>query len=211
MTAPWGLAFGIGGAALGSLGWAVGSPGRTGGERLVHAGAVGLGAGLLCGALAIVSTSLWRGAFLDPFVVVLTVCGSIDARTRVIPNRLIYPALAVYAGAIVATAAAGGPLDLATAGIGFAVFGGGLLAVALAMPHGMGMGDVKLAALIGLVLGATGLRAVEAAAVGALLGGAAASIALLVAGGSRKATLPFGPFLAIGGLVGSFLAARPLA
>jgi leader peptidase (prepilin peptidase)/N-methyltransferase len=88
------------------------------------------------------------------------------------------------------------------------VLGGGLLAVALAVPRGMGMGDVKLAALIGLVLGAFGLRAVTTAAAGAFLGGAAASIALLVTGSGRNATLPFGPFLAIGGVVGSFLAAR---
>ena len=67
------------------------------------------------------------------------------------------------------------------------------------------MGDVKLAGLIGLVLGSLGLRFVGvAAAVGILLGGIVA-IGALVAGVGRKQALPFGPFLAAGALVAIFL------
>ena len=68
------------------------------------------------------------------------------------------------------------------------------------------MGDVKLAALIGLVLGSLGLRYVTVAAgVGILLGGVGAIVAL-IAGASRKQAIPFGPFLAAGALVAAFLA-----
>ena len=89
--------------------------------------------------------------------------------------------------------------------------GGGLLVVALIAHQGMGMGDVKLSALIGSVMGAFGLRAVlEAAVVGFLAGGVAA-IAMLAAGRGRKATLPFGPFLALGGVIASFYGVRILS
>jgi len=211
MRVLWGAAFGAGGAALGSLGWVVGFPSRS--PRVTPArlaGLAGLVAGVLAGALAVVSAAYWRAAFLAPLVAVLAACGSIDPTTGVIPNRLTYAALAAYAVAITATGIAGGPLDLTAAAVGLAAFGGALLAVAFAVPRGMGMGDVKLAALIGLVLGAFGLRPVATAAAGAFLGGAVASILLLASGAGRKATLPFGPFLAIGGAVGSFLAVRLL-
>ncbi len=67
------------------------------------------------------------------------------------------------------------------------------------------MGDVKLAALIGLVLGALGLRYVAVAAgLGILFGGVGAIVALLL-GADRKQALPFGPFLAAGAVVAAFV------
>jgi len=72
------------------------------------------------------------------------------------------------------------------------------------------MGDVKLAALIGLVLGSLGLEYVAVAVgVGVLLGGVGAIFALLL-GASRKTGIPFGPFLAAGAAVATF-AAEPIA
>jgi len=98
---------------------------------------------------------------------------------------------------------AGAPVDVVRMVLGFALYGGGLLLVAL-ISRGMGMGDVKLAALIGLVMGTTGLGVVAvAAASGILFGGVAAVIALLV-GASRKQALPYGPFLAAGAAVAVF-------
>jgi len=78
--------------------------------------------------------------------------------------------------------------------------GGFLLAVALAYPRGMGMGDVKLAAVMGLYLG----RAVVPALAVAVFAGAVVGMALLARDGSsaRKRAVPFGPFLALGGVVG---------
>jgi leader peptidase (prepilin peptidase)/N-methyltransferase len=95
-------------------------------------------------------------------------------------------------------------VDLVRSALGLLALGGGFLLVALVVPRGMGMGDVKLGALIGLVLGAQGLGPVGVAAgAGVLLGGLGA-IAALVGGASRKQALPFGPFLAAGALVAVF-------
>jgi len=137
---------------------------------------------------------------------VLLALAVIDARTKKLPNRIVYPTLAVSAVYLAAAALAGAPVDLLGAGIGFLGYGGGLLVVALVSPKGMGMGDVKLAALIGLVLGALGLRYVAVAAgLGILLGGVGAVVALL-AGASRKQAVPFGPFLAAGAVLAVFVA-----
>ncbi|MGZ8666562.1 MAG: prepilin peptidase, partial [Solirubrobacterales bacterium] len=78
--------------------------------------------------------------------------------------------------------------------------GGFLLLAGLAYPGGMGMGDVKLAAVIGLYLGS----AVVPAMIVAVLAGALVGLALIALHGSgeRKRAIPFGPFLALGGVVG---------
>jgi leader peptidase (prepilin peptidase) / N-methyltransferase len=209
MTLLWGPPFAAFGAAVGALAWWHGMP-RTASTKRPVSGIwwVACGAGLACAAIAVMSASLWRAAFVCPFAAVIAVCAIIDARTRIIPNRLTYPSLVVYAVAIFVAGISGGSVDMLSSGIGFLAFGGGLMAVALAVPQGMGMGDVKLAALMGLVLGAIGLRAVEAAAGAAFVSGGVAAIVALAMGRGRKATMPFGPFLAFGGLVGSFVAVR---
>jgi len=85
-----------------------------------------------------------------------------------------------------------------------------MLIAAIAYPAGMGMGDVKLAGLIGLVLGSIGLDLVAVAAgMGILLGGAGAIVALL-GGAGRKSAIPFGPFLAAGAVIAIFVG-RPIA
>jgi len=82
-----------------------------------------------------------------------------------------------------------------------------VLLVALAVPQGMGMGDVKLAAFIGLVLGSFGLSYVGVAAgVGVIGGGLGALIALAVLRLGRKRQIPFGPFLAGGAMVAAVAA-----
>jgi leader peptidase (prepilin peptidase)/N-methyltransferase len=81
-----------------------------------------------------------------------------------------------------------------------AAAGGFFLAAALAYPRGMGLGDVKLAAVLGLFLG----REVAAALLVALTAGVfvgAAIIARKGAAAGRKTAIPFGPFLALGGVV----------
>jgi leader peptidase (prepilin peptidase)/N-methyltransferase len=157
-----------------------------------------LGTGALFVGAALRHPDPWRAVLLAPFLGVLLALAVIDARTRKLPNRIVYPALAVAAAYLLLAGVAGAPVDLVAAGIGLLAYGGGLLVVALVSPRGMGMGDVKLAALIGLVLGALGLRYVAVAAgLGILLGGVGALVALL-AGASRKQAVPFGPFLAAG-------------
>ena len=87
--------------------------------------------------------------------------------------------------------------------IAAAAAGGFLLVAALAYPAGMGMGDVKLAGVMGLCLGAAVAPAVMIALVSGVLVGVVV-IARKGAMAGRKTAVPFGPFLALGGLVAVF-------
>ena len=123
----------------------------------------------------------------------------IDLEYRIIPNRLtaLGAVLALVIG--VALDPAGEPERLIAA----AGAGGFLLVAALAYPGGMGMGDVKLAAVLGLCLGA----AVAPAILIALLSGVIFGAGVMARKGTqqgRKTAVPFGPFLALGALVAVF-------
>lgn len=121
----------------------------------------------------------------------------IDLEHRLIPDRFTYPAAAVAFVLGLVLEPAGVPEQLIAA----AAAGGFLLVTALANPVGMGLGDVKLAVVMGLCLG----RAVAPALLVALVAGALAGAVLVVRHGPRRArgaTLAFGPFLALGALVG---------
>jgi leader peptidase (prepilin peptidase) / N-methyltransferase len=132
-------------------------------------------------------------------ILVLVPAALIDLEHRVIPNRLnAVGALAALAIGV-ALDPAGEPERLIAA----ACAGGLLLIAAVAYPGGMGMGDVKLAAVMGLFLG----RAVAAAVMVALLAGVLVGGLIIARKGAhagRKTAVPFGPFLALGGLVAVF-------
>jgi leader peptidase (prepilin peptidase)/N-methyltransferase len=131
-----------------------------------------------------------------PFAAMLIAVAGIDLEHRIIPNKVMLPS-AVFA---VAAAIALRPDDVAELGIaGVAAFAAFLLA-ALAYPAGMGMGDVKLAGVMGLFLG----TAVIPSLFIAFLAGTIAGVAVIARHGSagRKKGVPFGPFLALGGLIG---------
>lgn len=162
-------------------------------------------AGLFVGA-ALEFDSIWAAAMMAPFLALMLALSVIDVRHRIIPNRLVYPSLVAFGAYIVVIALAGGGLDAVRGAIGMLAYGGSLLLVAIVSPRGMGMGDVKLASLIGLVLGAVGLRYVAVAAGAGILMGGVGAIAALIVGASRKQAIPFGPFLAAGALVAAFLA-----
>jgi leader peptidase (prepilin peptidase)/N-methyltransferase len=119
-----------------------------------------------------------------------------DLELRVIPNRILLAS--ALAGLTISALA--DPAGLPERGIAAAAAGGLLLLAALAYPGGMGMGDVKLAALMGLYLG----RAVAPALLVGLLSGALFGVGLMLREGAaaRKRGVPFGPFLALGGVVG---------
>jgi leader peptidase (prepilin peptidase) / N-methyltransferase len=132
-------------------------------------------------------------------VLVLVPAALIDLEHRIIPNRL------TATGALLALAAGSalGPGGEPQRLIAAAAAGGLLLAAALAYPGGMGMGDVKLAAVMGLLLG----RAVAAALLIALLAGVLLGMLVIARKGARagrKTAIPFGPFLALGGLTAVF-------
>jgi leader peptidase (prepilin peptidase)/N-methyltransferase len=130
------------------------------------------------------------------FVSILAAVTLTDLDLRVIPNHLL------IAGAVIGIPLVllADPSSAAERAIAALAAGGGLLLVALAYPRGMGMGDVKLAALMGVYLG----DAVAPAILVGFLAGSLVGVALLLRHGSaaRKAAVPFGPFLALGGLVG---------
>lgn len=161
--------------------------------------------GALFVAVALRYEDWWVAAMLAPFTGVLVALAVIDVRTKKLPNRILYPSIVAAAVYLVVARLFGGEVDLVDAAIGFLAYGGGLLIVALVAPRGMGMGDVKLVAFVGLVLGAVALESVAVAAgLGIAFGGVAAIVALL-RGAGRKHALPFGPFLAAGAIAAVFV------
>src|SRR5919198_1206671 len=162
-----------------------------------------LATGLLAAGAALRDRSLFVACLVAAFLAVLLALGLIDARNPVLPNRIVYPAVLAFGVAIVAGDLADARVDLAGAALGFVAFGGPLLVISL-ISRGMGMGDVKLGFLIGLVLGSLALSFVAVAAGVAILAGGVGAVAALAAGRSRKSAIPFGPFLAVGAAVAAF-------
>ena len=119
-----------------------------------------------------------------------------DLERRIIPNKILIVASVLA----VAIATIGDPGTLPERALAALAAGGILFAAALAYPGGMGMGDVKLAATMGLFLG----RNVAPAILLALLAGALFGLATMARHGAaaRKSAIPFGPFLALGGVAG---------
>jgi len=137
-----------------------------------------------------------KAAIAAFFCAVLVAVSAIDLEHRIIPNRIVLPATVVV---LVANSAR----DLSPEWALAALAGSGFLfAAALAYPAGMGMGDVKLALLMGAALG----RTVSVALMVGMLAALVPSVVLLVRHGSkaRKMGVPFGPFLAIGSVAALF-------
>lgn len=130
------------------------------------------------------------------FVTTLVAVTLTDLEQQIIPNKILL--VAALLG--VAVAAVSDPGSLPERVAAAAAAGGVLFAAALAYPKGMGLGDVKLAATMGLFLG----RDVGPALFVALLSGALFGLAIVLRDGAaaRKRGIPFGPFLALGGVVG---------
>jgi leader peptidase (prepilin peptidase) / N-methyltransferase len=127
---------------------------------------------------------------------VLVPIALIDLEHRIIPNMITLPAAIAAIGIGLATRPSGVPEQL----IAGASAGGFLLVFALVYPRGMGMGDVKLAAVLGLFLG----RSVAVAVLVGVLAGTLVGVAIMArigVGDGRKTAVPFGPFLAFGGVV----------
>jgi leader peptidase (prepilin peptidase)/N-methyltransferase len=143
------------------------------------------------------TTKLVLGLVLVAFLVPLAL---IDYDTRLLPNKLTAPAAvaAIVLGLLLDPSGEAERLIAGVAGGGF------FLLAALAYPKGMGIGDVKLAGVLGLFLG----RAVGAALLIGLLLGVIVGIAIMARKGvaaGRKTKVPFGPFLALGGVIALFV------
>jgi leader peptidase (prepilin peptidase) / N-methyltransferase len=131
------------------------------------------------------------------FCVSLVVISAIDVERRIVPNKIVLPATLVV---LLLQELWRPSIEWPVAGLGAALF---LLLAALAYPAGMGMGDVKLCLLLGVMVG----RTVPFALLVAMLAALVPSVVLLVRHGSaaRKMGIPFAPFLAFGGVVALFV------
>ena len=145
----------------------------------------------------------WQAVLVGGLLCLMPAVALIDIRHRIIPNRLMYPSLIVFPVYVLLGWLLGGPLVPLSAALGLLAFGGGLLIIAVAS-RGMGLGDVKLAAVIGVALGALGLRYVGVAAGAAVLLGGLGGLVALGLGKGRKSAIPFGPYLAAGTIVAAF-------
>jgi leader peptidase (prepilin peptidase)/N-methyltransferase len=130
------------------------------------------------------------------FCVVLVVISAIDIEHRIIPNRIVVPAAAVT---LLAQTALHPSPEWALGALGASGF---LFAAALVYPKGMGMGDVKLALLLGAMLGRNVTVALMIGCLSALV--PAAVIAVRHGSRARKIAIPFAPFLAFGAVVALF-------
>ncbi len=139
---------------------------------------------------------LWLGL---AFVILLVPVTLIDLDHRIIPNTLMLIGTVVSVVILLLT----DPGALTEHLIAGTAAGGFLLIAALAYPGGMGMGDVKLAFVMGLFLGRNVAPALLAGfLLGSIVGGLIMARKGVAAG--RKTKVPFGPFLAVGGLIGLF-------
>lgn len=156
----------------------------------------------LAGACLVVFGASLEGLVAAAGLAVLVVVTITDVERRIVPNRVVLPALA--AALVVQTARDPGLEWLAAAAVG----GGFYLALALVYPAGLGMGDVKLAAFLGAWLGWEVLVALFLASMLAL----APALAILLRRGAagRKTALPYAPFMALGGVIALFLGDRML-
>lgn len=164
---------------------------------LVEAAAAGLFAagGLRFGASVVLPAYL-------VFFAALVAVSAVDLEHRLVPKRVVYPALGLGAALLtLAALARGSSTPLVDAGIGGLASFVAIFVLNLISPRLMGMGDVRLAGLTGVFLGWLGL---SHALVGLFLGfllGALGGVVLAIRGPDRNPSIPFAPFLAAGAVL----------
>ncbi len=138
----------------------------------------------------------WDAAIASFFCAVLVVLSAIDIDRRIVPNKIVLPAAVLV---LAAQTVVHPSVEWLAAGLGASLF---LFLAALAYPRGMGMGDVKLALLLGFMVG----RTVPIALFLGMLAALVPSAVLFARHGSRarKMAIPFAPFLAVGGVLALF-------
>jgi leader peptidase (prepilin peptidase)/N-methyltransferase len=147
------------------------------------------------GAVPVLATYLYLAAVGVALVM-------IDIAVHRLPDRLTYPSYPIVAALLTGASAVDGQWwDLARAAIGAVVLYGLYYAMAVAIPGGMGFGDVKLAGVLGAVLGWAGWAPlVVGAFLGFLYGGLVSAALLIARRASRTTRVPFGPFMVAGAL-----------
>ncbi|MFL6085735.1 MAG: prepilin peptidase [Mycobacterium sp.] len=155
-----------------------------------------LGTALLFAAIVLIRGLDWDLAWQLPFAAMLVAVAAIDLDHHIVPNKILLPA-AVWGVVSAALIRLSDLPELLAWGAGAFLF---LLVAALVYPAGMGMGDVKLAGVMGLYLGSSVLPALLAG----FLSGSVVGVVMLARHGAaaRKMGVPFAPFLALGAVVG---------
>jgi leader peptidase (prepilin peptidase)/N-methyltransferase len=201
-------------AALGALaGWCVFALARREDRTVLPAawrGPMAAATGLLCGLLAPAREAAELPAF-GLLAVLGVLLAAIDLRHKLLPNRVVLPFLGTAVALLLLPALTGSAWHPVLAGVlgSLAMFAAYLLA-ALVKPGGIGMGDVKLAAVVGLYAGYDGVAAWVAVLLGAFLLNAAAIVLLMLARVLRRdSDFPFGPSMITATLVVAL--AGPLA
>lgn len=156
----------------------------------------GAGVGWRLGADPLVATWVYLSA-------VGVVLAYVDARTRLLPTRIIAPSYGIVVALLLTAAAVDQDAQLlARAALGWVVMGGLYLFLWFVHPRGLGYGDVRLSGLLGIGLGAVGWGSLAAGVyVGFLLGGVG-GLALIVTRRASRRSFPFGPYMLVGALVG---------
>jgi leader peptidase (prepilin peptidase) / N-methyltransferase len=165
---------------------------------------VELATAALCVGVVLEKNSIAAIVLGTVLVLLLVPLALIDLEHRILPNAITLPGCAAAIVLGTALDPSGEPARL----IAGAAVGAALLLAAVAKPGGMGMGDVKLAAMMGLFLG----KAVIPALLIALIAGVVVGGLVIARRGvkeGRRTAVPFGPFLALGAIVGLF-AGEPL-
>jgi leader peptidase (prepilin peptidase)/N-methyltransferase len=146
------------------------------------------------------------------FTAVGIALSAIDLDVRRLPNDIVYPAYLTLAALLTLASLLEGSLEpLLRAGIGAAALLAFYFALAVIYPKGMGLGDVKLAGVIGAALGFLSYPALLIGAFGAfLIGGIVAGGLIVRRRASRTTAIPFGPAMLSGALLAVF-ASAPLA
>ena len=148
---------------------------------------------------------LYLAVTMSLFFAMLMAVALIDLEHKIIPNRIVYPSAIVFPALMVLGALTGKDLNAVHGLLGALGYGGGLFLVWFLYPKGMGMGDVKLAFVLGAVLGSLGTGLVPVAAMLGFFAGAVGGVlAMAVGAKGRKSAVPFGPFMATGAVLATF-------
>ncbi|MFC7401059.1 prepilin peptidase [Citricoccus sp. GCM10030269] len=198
----------LAGALVGHWGWRLAARGArgNGGKGTALPGRwrpwLALATGVVWAAVVLLTRPAWfwpAALWLGAGVVLL---GAVDLRSRLLPNRLVGPFAIVAAATLgVAALGVGEPIRLLGAGAGgvalFAIY----LVLALISPGSLGMGDVKLAAVLGAYGGWLGWIAWWWTALGGfLLGGMTALVLVVIRRSGRRDRFAFGPAMLLGAL-----------
>ncbi len=163
--------------------------------------AVELASALLVAGCVLAFGLTLRAAIAALFCCVLVAISAVDFRHRIVPDRIVLPATVLV---LAAQTVREPSLEWPLGALGASLF---LFVAVLAYPAGMGMGDVKLALLMGAALGKTAAVALMLGMLSALL--PAAFLLARHGQAARKMAIPFAPFLALGSIIALF-AGKPI-